>query len=217
MGFWPGSIHQPLQVFIIPLGWVDCLFDWCNPSTVSHRNSAKKTNCYIHHNVAGTEVSSAKQHFWADGGTAWERVSERHAWGVRWCGAELDWVNAQQHGCRSGFSPHSPPVAEEGPSLGSLSEKLLDEEIQIHWLYHTETLPRVGARASFSGAGPGLRAEGGSAPSVPRWQRAPLHKAQGGVPCEQNISTLQGNSALSCRRVVFSLREVHQEGLQDTG
>lgn len=49
------------------------------------------------------------------------------------------------------------------------------------------------------------------------WQGAPLTEAQGGVPFQQNISTLRCNSALSCRRVMSSLCEVHQGGLQDTG
>lgn len=37
------------------------------------------------------------------------------------------------------------------------------------------------------------------------------------APEEQNMSTLQRNTAASCRRVVLSLREVHQDEPQAMG
>lgn len=77
-----------LTFFIIHLGWVDCLFDWFNLSTVSQRNCAKRTNCCIHDNVAGKEINSAGQHFRTDKVLAWQSwrgVSERGTQGVLLC------------------------------------------------------------------------------------------------------------------------------------
>lgn len=208
MDLWPGSIHQSLQFFVSPLAWVDCFFDWCNLSTVSHRNSANKTNCYIHHNVAGqrsTMQSSISGLIKVQPDSLKKGFRERCSI-MCLCGGELDWVNAQQHKQYSGFAPHSPPVAGDRSLPGQLQWEAAErgDPAALHWWGPSELRWHCEQKCS-------------SAPSVSVLAGCPAYRSPGQGSLWENISTLQCNSTLSCRRVMFSLCEVCQEGLQDTG
>lgn len=121
------------------------------------------------------------------------------------CGGEIDWVSAQQHECHSLFLLIHLPWQRTVPYLGSSAR--------------SSGMRRWGSPA-LMGPSELQRGQGRGWAQLQQWlcwQGAPLTGDQGSAPYEQNISTLQCNSALSCRRVMFSLREVRQEGLQDIG
>lgn len=97
----------------------------------------------------------------------------------------------------------------------------MDKEIKWHCIYGGRMRPgddEAPAAQLGGDAGEELEAANTIQLRQRRCQQDALPtKAQDSAPYEQNISPLQCNTALSCRGVVFSLREVHQDELQAIG